>query len=126
MSDAHTDEAQAGRLTDAEIRDPWSHLKRAERRIAELEAQLQDYADAQALSLPSVNKYVDVLVERLPSTDETILTINPNRFDVRFRMSALRITDPENIAREVQAAMRRYADDLTRKVAEVAGLNWFR
>lgn len=119
-------------LSDEEIRDPWTHLAHAKARLVQLEEfaermgdQLRDYAEAQARAMPNLVSFLNVsAIERL-DTGERILTIRPEALDVRFTNQMLAVNHPENIAREIEVAVRRYADDLTRKVANVTNLKWF-
>lgn len=121
-------------LTDDEVADPWTHLVTAKKRIKLLDQtirlqgeRLRDYAEAQARALPDIASYLRVAAVEETETLDKILAIRPEGFDIRFRREMLLdVTHPSNIADVIEAGLKRYAEDLLRKVAKVTNVGWFR
>ena len=120
-------------LTSEEMADPWTHLVEAKKRIQTADQiirrqgeRLRDYAEAQARALPDVASSIRVAAVEEANSQARILAIRPEAFDIRFQREMLMdVTHPSNIADIIEAGLKRYSEDLLRKVAKVTNIGWF-
>ena len=121
-------------LTSDEMADPWTHLVEAKKRIQTADQiirrqgeRLRDYAESQARALPDVVSYIKVAaLEETEGQAKKILAIRPEAFDIRFQREMLMdVKHPSNIADIIEAGLKRYSEDLLRKVVKAKNIGWF-